>query len=152
MKIMKKLIPLLLLVVSSCFSIVSTNAQTASSQTKSSAKTTFSSVGGAWKSVDNKEFAMINDGFFSSIGQDSTGIWRDTHAGTYTMDSDNTMTLKILYSSFPSHAGALHTVEYDMQGETLTIKWFKKLIDAKEGDITSKVPQGTQTQYTRMKK
>lgn len=148
---MKKLISLLL-TFGFCFSIALTKAQTASSQTRSSAKTTLSSVNGAWKSVDNKEFSMLNDGFFSGIDQDSTGIWRDTHAGTYTIDNNNTMTLKVLYSSFPSHVGAVHTVEYDMKGETLTIKWFKKLIDAKDGDITSNMPKGTQTQYVRMKK
>jgi hypothetical protein len=138
--------------VSFCFSIASANAQTAASQTTKSAKNSFSPVNGAWESTDHKGFAMMNDGFFSAIEQDSTGIWRDTHAGTYTMDNNNTMTLKILYSSFPSHVEVLHTVEYEVKGETLTMKWFKKLIDPKEGDITSKVPQGTQTQYTRMKK
>jgi hypothetical protein len=92
---------------------------------------------------------MMNDGFFSSLRQDSTGKWRDTHAGTYTVDNANTVTFKVLYSSWPTRVGTLHTVEYDMIGEALTIKWFKKLIDAKEGDVTAQLPKGTQTQYVK---
>lgn len=99
------------------------------------------------QSVNHKEFFIINEGFFSSLRQDSTGIWRDTHAETYTVDNANTVTLKVLYSSWLTHVGALHNIEYDMRGEALTIKWFKKLLDAKEGDVTAQLPKGTQTQY-----
>lgn len=94
----------------------------------------------------------MNDGFFSSVGQDSTGKWADTHAGSYTVDNSNMVTLKVLYSSFPDHIGALHTVEYEINGDNLTMKWFKKLVDAKAGDITAQMPKGQQTQYVRANK
>jgi hypothetical protein len=95
---------------------------------------------------------MSDDGFFSSIGQDSTGRWASTHAGTYTLDNANTLTFKALYSSYPDHIGSVHTVEYEIKGENLTIKWFKKLLDANQGDITAQMPKGEQTQYVRAKK
>jgi len=148
---MKK-ITLLLFVVGFCFAITPTKAQTASSGMKNITKKAYSPIDGAWQSADHKEFSILMDGFFSSIAEDSTGMWKNTHAGTYTVDNANTLTLKVLYSSWPEHVGALHTVEYDLQGETLTLKWFKKLIDAKQGDITAQLPQGTQTQYVRVKK
>jgi hypothetical protein len=62
------------------------------------------------------------------------------------------MTLKVVHSSFPNHIGSLHTVEYTITEGILTIKWFKKLIDAKAGDITAQMPKGEQTQYVRAKK
>ena len=146
---MKKML-LGLLVVSFCFSSTTTTAQTTISNT-TTAKNTITSISGAWRSVDNKEFAIMSDGFFSSVAQDSTGKWAETHAGTYTVDNANTVTLKVTHSSHAYRIGSLHTVEYDIKGENLTIKWFKKLIDAKEGDITAKMPKGTQTQYVRAK-
>jgi hypothetical protein len=147
---MKKIITILF-VVCFCLSITSTNAQTAVSKTKEFVKNAPVSLSGAWESVDHKEFALMNDGFFSSIGEDSTGMWKDTHAGTYTVDG-NSVTYKVLYSSFPDHVGVLNTAEYEMKGEILTIKWFKKLIDAKGVDITAQMPKDTQTQYVRVKK
>jgi hypothetical protein len=148
---MKKTISLLL-IASFYLGIISTNAQNASSETKKNGKNASSSIYGAWQSVDHKRFMIMNDGFFSNVTEDSTGIWRDVHAGSYTIDNANTITLKILYSSFPSHVGRLHTVEYEMSGDTLTMKWYKKLIDAKDGDITAQMPTDKQTQYVRAKK
>ena len=148
---MKKLLPFLF-IVSLCLGIISVDAQNPSTETKKIArKRTFSPISGAWQSVDHKAFMMMNDGFFSGVSEDSTGIWRDIHAGTYIIDNANTITFKVLYSSFPSHVGALNTVEYEMIGETLTLKWFKKLIDAKNGDITAQMPKDLQTQYMRVK-
>jgi hypothetical protein len=46
----------------------------------------------------------------------------------------------------------LNTIEYDIKGEALTMKWFKKLIDAKGVDITAQMPKDSQTQYIRAKK
>jgi hypothetical protein len=148
---MKKIISLLL-IVSFFLSITSTNAQTAVSKTKNFITNADGSLTGAWVSTDHKQFAIMNDGFFSSIGQDSTGMWKDMHAGTYTIDNANTITYKVLYSSFPDHVGAFHTAEYEIKGETLTIKWFKKLIDATGTDITAQMPKGTQTQFVKAKK
>jgi hypothetical protein len=148
-RIMKKII-LGLVVAIVCFSSFTTTAQTTASPAYN--KSQVSPLVGAWQSVDGKEFSIMNDGFFSAIGQDSTGRWAATHAGTYTIDNANTLTFKVLFSSFPDHIGALHTVEYAVKGDNLTIKWFKKLVDAKEGDITAQAPKDQQTQYVRAKK
>lgn len=148
---MKKLISVLF-IVGFCFTLTSTNAQTASSGTKSFSKKTSSPIDGAWQSVDHKGFVMMNEGFFSALGQDSTGIWRDTHAGTYTVDNANTITFKTLYSSEPTDMGGFMTVEYEMKGEALTIKFFKKVIDAKGADITAQLPKDVQVQYVRAQK
>ncbi|HWJ28293.1 MAG TPA: hypothetical protein VNS32_17240 [Flavisolibacter sp.] len=107
-------------------------------------------LNGAWHSTDNRQFVIMNDGYFSAIGADSTGTWKDIHAGSFTMDSPNTASFKVLYSSYPEHVGSIQTIEYSLSGGTLTMKWFKKLIDAKGNDITSQVPQGTQTQFVKM--
>jgi hypothetical protein len=147
---MKKIL-LSLLVVCFCFATFTTTAQTPASQTNTSGKNNAAPLNGAWLSSDGKEFAIMNDGFFSSIEQDSTGKWVNTHAGTYTIDNANTITLKALYSSFPDHIGALHTVEYELKDESLTMKWFKKLVDPKQGDITAQMPKGRQTQFVRAK-
>jgi hypothetical protein len=140
---MKKLIPLLF-IVGLCFTFISTSAQTPSAQEKS--------VSGAWVSQDGKEFTMMNNGFFSSVSADSAGVWNQTHAGSYTIDNANTITFKVLYSSFPDHIGALNTVEYNIKDGAITMKWFKKLVDAKGVDITAQVPKDTQTTYVRAKK
>ncbi len=149
---MKKFISLLF-VAGFCLS-TTINAQTSVSQTKTFIKNADASpsVNGAWVSMDKKEFAIMNDGFFSSIGADSTGAWKDTHAGTYTVDNSNTITYKILYSSFPDHVGSLNTAEFELKGDVLTIKWFKKLVDAKGVDITAQMPKDLQTQYVRAQK
>src|SRR5688500_10954843 len=130
---MKKLV-LLLTIALCCFTIFTTRAQTTA--TTNADKSTASALTGAWETPDQKEFVIMHDGFFSSIAQDSTGKWANTHAGTYIVDNANTMTLKVVHSSYPDHTGALHTVAYEIKGEMLTIKWFKKLVDAKNGDIT----------------
>ena len=109
-KFMKKLISFLF-VVGLCFTFISTNAQTASAQEKS--------ISGAWVSQDGKEFSMMNDGFFSAVSADSSGSWNQTHAGTYTIDNANTITLKVLYSSFPDHIGALNTVNIILRTQFL---------------------------------
>ena len=93
----------------------------------------------------------MNNGYFTSIGQDSTGRWSSTHAGSYTVDGNNSLTLNVLYSSFPDRIGALHTIEYNVNGDNMTIKLFKKLIDAKQGDITAQMPKDVQTKYVRAK-
>ena len=72
---------------------------------------------GAWRTVDNKGFSVMHDGYFNAVGQDSTGKWNDVHAGTYTVDSDSTITFKVLYSSYPDHIGASNTAEYSITGD-----------------------------------
>ena len=109
-------------------------------------------LSGTWRSVDNRTFVMLYDGFYSQILQDSTGRSPYVELGTYTNDGANTITCNVQYSSVPSHIKALHTVEYELNGETLTVKLFKKLVDAKEGDITGRMPKGQQTTLKRAKK
>ena len=91
------------------------------------------------------------DGFYSSIAQDSTGKWSETYAGTYTMDNANTITLKASHSSIAYRIGYLHTIEYNLEGDSLTFKLYKKLIDPKAGDMTLRMPKDIQTQYVRAK-
>jgi hypothetical protein len=106
---------------------------------------------GAWRSVDNKGFSVMHDGYFNAVGQDSTGKWSDIHAGTYTVNSDNTITFKVLYSSYPDHIGALNTAEYTMKGDTVKMRHFKKLIDATGKDITDQMPKDAWETAVRLK-
>ena len=69
---------------------------------------------GAWRSVDNKGFSVMHDGYFNAVRHDSTGKWNSVHAGTYTVNNDNTITFKVLYSSYPDHIGSLNTAEYSI--------------------------------------
>ena len=116
---------------------------------------------GAWQRIydfdgketttgEPKEFVILYNGFFSSVGQDSTGKWGNTHVGTYEI-SGNTMKNILLYSSHPERVGSTHWIEYDMKGDTLTIKWFKKLVTAQGQDITAQMPKA-ESKYIRAKK
>ena len=106
---------------------------------------------GAWRNVDNKGFSVMHDGYFNAVGQDSTGKWDDVHAGTYTVNGDNTITFKILYSSYPDHVGALNTAEYTIKGDTVKMRHFKKLIDAQGKDITDQMPKNAWETAVRLK-
>lgn len=106
---------------------------------------------GAWKSDNGKGFSVMHDGYFNSVAQDSTGKWADVHAGTYTVNNDNTITFKILYSSYPDHVGAENTAEYTLSGETIKLRHFKKLIDANGKDITDQMPKDAFETMMRMK-
>ncbi len=120
------------------------NAQTKQPQKQSpqSKSQKLSSVlNGAWRSQDGKGFTVIHDGFFNSVNQDSTGKWNDVDAGSYTIGNDNTVTLKTLYSSYPHHISSIHTSEYKINGETLELKFFKKLIDAQAMILLIKCPK-----------
>lgn len=124
------------------FVINASNAQTTQANTKttSSVIKVASFINGAWRSEDNKSFNLLHDGYFNFFGQDSAGNWNDVHAGSYVINKDNTITLKVLHSSDPDHVDALNTAEYLISGRTLKIRNFKKLI--KHGvDITNQVPQ-----------
>src|SRR4030095_13859520 len=119
-------------------------------------------VNGAWQRVyyDNgktttttgepKEFVVVHDGFFSSIGQDSSGRWSNTHAGTFEI-SGNIMKNHLLYSSHTERVGSDHWVEFELKGDTLTMKWFKKMITPQGQDITAQMPKA-ESKYIRAKK
>lgn len=124
------------------FVIIASNAQTTQGHTKTtnSVIKDASFINGAWRSEDNKAFDLMHDGYFNFLAQDSSGKWNDVHAGSYVINKDNTITLKVLYSSDPEHVDALNTAEYLISGQTLKIRHFKKLI--KHGvDVTDQVPK-----------
>ena len=106
---------------------------------------------GAWRSEDNKGFSVMHDGYFNVVGQDSTGKWNSVHAGTYTVNSDNTITFKILYSSYPDHMGSLNTAEYTIKGDIVKMRHFKKLIDGQGKDITDQMPKDAWETSIRLK-
>jgi hypothetical protein len=137
------------------FIFTSSNAQTPGSQKKVSSQSGSQNAGavlnGAWRTVDNKGFSVMHDGYFNSVAQDSTGQWKDIHAGTYTVNNDNSITFKILYSSYPDHIGAANTAEYSINGETLKLRHFKKLIDAQGKDVTDQMPKDAWETSTRLK-
>jgi hypothetical protein len=148
---MKKVL-LSLCVASAMLYCIPANAQTKRQkvdQTRNNDNALNKKLSGAWQSVDNRTFVMLFDSFYSQIRQDSTGKLGYVESGTYTIDGTNSVTLNVRYASVPSHIGALHTVEYEINGETLTVKSFKKLVDAKEGDITARMPKGQQTTFRR---
>ena len=134
------------------FVFTTSNAQTAQlqkKQHKAEGKSARDYFNGAWHSNDNKGFSVMHNGYFNSLGQDSTGKSNQVHAGTYTVNNDNTITFKVLYSSFPDHIGAANTAEYTMSGETVKMRHFKKLIDAQGKDMTDQMPKDAWETMTR---
>jgi len=139
------------------FSVVNAAvAQSAKSKTGNNAN----ALNGAWQRVyyyngktttsgEPKEFALVHDGFFSSIGQDSTGRWNNTHGGIYEV-TGNIMKNKLLYSSHISQMGSINWVEYELKGDTLVMNWFKKMINASGQDITARMPKA-KSKFIRMK-
>jgi hypothetical protein len=125
------------------FAFATSNAQQANKKA--------SSLNGAWQSDDNKGFTIIHDGYFNALGQDSSGKWANVHAGTFTVNSDNTITFKVLYSSYPEHIGSLNTAEYSLNGETMKLHHFKKLVTGEGKDITDQVPRDVTETMVRMK-
>jgi hypothetical protein len=147
--IMKKIVCGTLLL----FAFTASNAQATASAKKTTMRSgsanTTANFNGGWRSDDNKGFSVMHDGYFNSVGQDSVGKWDDVHAGTYTVNNDNTITFKVLYSSYPDHVGVANTAEYTMNGNTLKIRHFKKLIDAQGKDITDQMPKDAWETMTR---
>ena len=127
---------------------------------KSKAGINQSGINGAWQRVyyyngktltsgEPKEFALVHDGFFSSIGQDSTGRWTNTYAGAFEI-SGNIMKNKLLYSSHSDRIGSINWTEYELKGDTLIMNWSKKVITASGQDITARVPKA-KSKFIRMK-
>ena len=125
---------------------------TSNAQSTSQSKRSISAMDGAWVSAENDDFIVVSNGFYSEVGKDSTGRWNATHAGTYVIDNANTATFKATYSSSVAHIGTFHTIGFQMNGDTLTVTWFKKLVDAKGVDMTNQMEQGTVTKYVRAKR
>jgi hypothetical protein len=133
------------------------NAQTTTSQKKPASQNggqkATALFNGAWQSSmgDLKAFSVMHDGYFNSVAQDSTGKWNDVHAGTYTANSDNTITFKVLYSSYPDHVGAANTAEYTVSGDTVKMRHFKKLVSRDGTDMTDQMPKDAWETMTKVK-
>src|SRR5215218_9265868 len=121
--------------------------------------TSGSALDGAWQRIysyhgntattgEPKEFVIMCDGFFSSVGQDSTGRWNVTHAGTFEV-SGNILKNSLRYSSHPERIGATHWVEFEVNGDTLTLRFFKKFITAQGQDLTAQMPKDVIAKYVR---
>lgn len=143
-----------LLAVTLLFVFTTSNAQTASTKKKTTLRHGSNSAAayfdGVWTSDDNKGFSVMHNGYFNSVGKDSAGKWDDVHAGTYAVNNDNTITFKILYSSYPDHVGSANTAEYTISGETVKMRHFKKLIDAQGRNITDQMPKDAWETMTRV--
>jgi hypothetical protein len=145
--------------LASLFLVNQAVAQTSKSKTGINADAT--ALNGAWQRVyyyngktattgEPKEIVVVHDGFFSSVGQDSSGRWNNTHVGTFETDG-NIMKNILLYSSHPERVGSTNWVEYELKGDTLIMNWSKKLITAQGQDITAQMPK-TVSKFIRAKK
>lgn len=153
---MKKYLFLILPTFFIVLSFASAKAQT--SKNKSANHSSISKLNGGWQTtwhnansnVSSMEYIVLHDGFFSNVGQDSTGAWREVHAGTYDI-SGNVYKQKILYSSYPDRMGATHWMDFRIKGDTLYLNFFKKLITAKGEDVTGQM-QRVEQKFVRAKK
>ena len=142
------------------FSLITAAAQ--SSKRKSGSNTSVPAVNGGWQRVyhhngktattgEPKEFVVVNDGFFSSIGQDAEGRWTNTHGGSFELNG-NLMKNHLLYSSHPDILGFTNWVEYELKEDTLTLKWnIKKMITPQGQEITVDRPS-SESKYIRAKR
>ncbi len=97
-------------------------------------------VNGKMEDNPPQEFRVYNNGFFSIIGRDSTGAWKETHGGTYEI-SNNLYKEKIIYSSYPDRMGSTHWQQFNMKGDTVTFRLFNKLINANGEDVSATMPK-----------
>ena len=117
---------------------------------------------GAWQRVyhhngktvttgEPKEYVVVHDGFFSSIGQDNDGRWTNTHGGSFEL-TGNLMKNHLIYSSHPDILGFTNWVEYELKEDTLTMKWnVKKMITPQGQEITVQMPS-SESKYIRAKR
>lgn len=132
------------------------------SKSKSGNNISASRVDGAWQRVyhyngkttttgEPKEFVVVHDGFFSSIGQDAEGRWTNTHGGSYELRG-KLMKNHLLYSSHTDRLGFTNWVEYELKGDTLTMKWnIKKMLTPQGQEITVQMPT-TESKFIRAKR
>lgn len=132
------------------------------SKRKSSSSVSASILDGAWQRVyhhngkttttgEPKEFVVVHDGFFSSIGQDAEGRWTNTHGGSFELNG-KLMKNHLLYSSHTDRLGFTNWVEYELKGDTLTMKWnIKKMITPQGQEITVEMPT-SESKFIRAKR
>jgi hypothetical protein len=96
-----------------------------------------------WSKSDGKvnspgkptQFKMFHNGFFSLIMQDSAGSWNIAGAGTFDI-TGNTYKETFNYVSMPDLVGYSNWQEYELKGDTLYFKLFKKVTDASGKEVT----------------
>jgi hypothetical protein len=107
---------------------------------KSVKKNSVTSLNGCWKRIsvitDEKQEAaplaqlrMFSGGFYTIIGQDTAHNWTRTFAGIYEIEN-NLYKETTQYSSVPTLVGITHWQEIKIKGDTLSLKFFKKMIDS----------------------
>ena len=80
------------------------------------------------------QFKMFHNGFFSLIMQDSAGNWNIAGAGTFETKG-NTYNEKFNYVSVPELVGYTNWQEFELKGDTLYMKLFKKVTDASGKEV-----------------
>jgi hypothetical protein len=148
---MKKLLLFinLFVVISLC---IPYGLQAQSRKGKAVKKISVSSLNGCWKRIsiitDGKpeaeplaQLRMFSGGFYTIIGQDTARNWTRTFAGIYEIEN-NLYKETTKYSSAPTLVGNTHWQEIKIKGDTLSLKFFKKMIDS----TGKQLPQPT---YTR---
>ncbi len=81
------------------------------------------------------QFKMFHNGFFSLIMQDSAGNWNIAGAGTFETNG-NTYKETFNYVSMPELTGYSNWQEFELKGDTLYKKLFKKVTDASGKEVT----------------
>jgi hypothetical protein len=95
-----------------------------------------------WSKSDGKvnspgkpiQFKMFHNGFFSLIMQDSAGNWTIAGAGTFET-TGNTYKETFLYVSDQNLVGFSNWQEFELRGDTLYKKLFKKVTDASGKEV-----------------
>jgi len=139
------------------FVFSSANAQSTSLTKKGTIQSANSNAAsffnGAWQGTmgESKSFSVMHDGYFNIVGVDLNGKWDGGDAGTYTVNSDSSITFKVLYSPTPDHIGGQNTAGYSIVGQTVKLRHFKKLLDGQGNDMTDQMPQDMVETLVRMK-
>jgi hypothetical protein len=81
------------------------------------------------------QFKMFHNGFFSLIMQDSAGNWTTAGAGTFEIKG-NTYKETFKYVSVPGLVGYSNWQEFELKGDTLYKKLFRKVTDASGKEVT----------------
>jgi hypothetical protein len=117
---------------------------------------------GAWELVSTTERPFANvkrpvqlkifaDGYFCLIMKDSTGKWSLGSGGTYETDG-NIYKETHLYVTMPEWIGTTDWQHYEIKGDTLYKKLFKKVINSKGEDITAQFSTTIEEKRVRAKK
>ena len=94
------------------------------------------------------QFKMFHDGFFSLIMQDSAGNWNIAGAGTFETNG-NTYKETFKYVTVPEYVGLSNSQEFELKGDTLYFRLFKKVENAKGEDISKQFPTNLEEKRVR---